>query len=518
MKQVLSHKSKRLFQKFVVLLPAVFACCSLASSQTWIPLTTQFPVGTALQLTDGTIMVQQNKTPNWWRLKPDEFGVYANGTWSPMKAMQAGYGPTYYASAVLPDGRVIIEGGEDNLGIEVDTTLGAIYDPFTNSWSPVSSPSGWKKIGDAASVVLADKTFMLANCCDYPAQAALLDPATLTWTVLDSSKGFAGKNDSNNEEGWNLLPNGDVLTIDTYVGVPGEGNTGSESEIYNPTAGQWTSAGSTVVQLWDSRIDCGNTKSTHEMGPAILRPDGTVFATGSNTCPGFAGHTSIYDPVAGTWTPGFDIPGGNDASDAPASILPDGNVLVDTNPGWGISPSTLYEYAFDGSGWINIPQPAGLDPSNTEGGRMLVLPSGNVLLAHVDSFNLWIYEPLGTYQEAWRPTICPGCYPAECYVGKTYTVSGTQFNGLSQGAAYGDDAQSATNFPLVQIRNNKTGHRFFARTHGFSTGVATGTALTSTEFDILPTSEGTEFGDSTLVVIANGIPSKPVGIIVKPQG
>jgi hypothetical protein len=102
-----------------------------------------------------------------------------------------------------------------------------------------------------------------------------------------------------------------------------------------------------------------------------------------------------------------------------------------------------------------------------------------------------------------------------CFVGQTYTVSGTQFNGLSQGAAYGDDVQSATNYPLVQITNNATGHKFFARTHDHSTmAVATGGASTSTQFDILPTSSGTEFGPSTLVVIANGIPSKPVGITV----
>ena len=82
-------------------------------------------------------------------------------------------------------------------------------------------------------------------------------------------------------------------------------------------------------------------------------------------------------------------------------------------------------------------------------------------------------------------------------------------------AAFGDDAQSATNYPLVQIQNNKTHHKFFARTHGFSTmAMATGAVMTYTSFDILPTSAGTEFGDSTLVVIANGIPSKPVGIIV----
>ena len=36
----------------------------------------------------------------------------------------------------------------------------------------------------------------------------------------------------------------------------------------------------------------------------VLRPDGTVFATGANRCA--AGHTAIYNVSAGTWTAGPD--------------------------------------------------------------------------------------------------------------------------------------------------------------------------------------------------------------------
>ena len=37
----------------------------------------------------------------------------------------------------------------------------------------------------------------------------------------------------------------------------------------------------------------------------VLRPDGTVFATGANRCA--AGHTAIYNVSAGTWTAGPDF-------------------------------------------------------------------------------------------------------------------------------------------------------------------------------------------------------------------
>ena len=92
-------------------------------------------------------------------------------------------------------------------------------------------------------------------------------------------------------------------------------------------------------------------------------------------------------------------------------------------------------------------------------------------------------------------------------------ISGTQFNGLSQGAAYGDDFQDATNYPLVRIVNTATGHVFYCRTHNHSTmGVATGTHKVATHFDVPASAEA---GPSQLFVVANGIASLPYSIEVR---
>jgi hypothetical protein len=81
---------------------------------------------------------------------------------------------------VLPDGRLIIEGGEYNFDFStfmfnaVWTPQGAIYDPLADTWTPVAPPPFFggiprrhlaQTIGDAQSVVLADGTYMQANCC-----------------------------------------------------------------------------------------------------------------------------------------------------------------------------------------------------------------------------------------------------------------------------------------------------------------------------------------------------------------
>ena len=78
--------------------------------------------------------------------------------------------------------------------------------------------------------------------------------------------------------------------------------------------------------------------------------------------------------------------------------------------------------------------------------------------------------------------------------------------------SYGDDATMATNYPIVAIRNNATGHVVYCRTFNHSTlGINTGTVIHHTQFTV-PTA--TETGASTITAIANGIPSNPVAVNV----
>src|SRR5262249_24021810 len=143
--------------------------------------------------------------------------------------------------------------------------------------------------------------------------------------------------------------------------------------------------------------------------------------------------------------------------------------------------------------------------------HLLMLPTGQVLATN--GSNVWLFNSPQTYPNAWRPTIatCPGTMTQ----GSDYTITGTQFNGLSQCSSYGDDAANATNYPIVRVRNNATGHIKYLKTYNHSTmGVATGSVIVSTQVHVPLDAEG---GDSQLWVVANGIPSKPFGIkIVQP--
>jgi hypothetical protein len=467
------------------------------TSESWHPL--NHPICTAgqpcfspsvpLLLTDGTVIMHDQCGSQWFRLTPDIDGSYVNGTWSQIASLPTGYQPLYFASQVLPDGRVIINGGEYNTCVAVWTTKGAIYDPLSNVWTSVAPPIGWSTIGDAQSVVLPDGQYMLANCCTK--QQAILDLTSMTWTSTGANKA-----DINDEEGWTLLADGSVLTVDAN-----NPTNLTNSERYLPITGGWISAGSTIVKLDDTNA---NNSGSHEMGPQVLRPDGTVFAAGAT------GATAIYHPATDVspafWSVGPSFPdvmgqGQLDVADGPAALLPDGNVLVESSPGVFHTPIHFFE--FDGSTLTMVANPTDAQIQSSYEGNLLVLPTGEVLFTGFPEI-IEIYSPAGTFQQPWRPTIEHG--PFTLVHGQTYQIYGRLFNGRSGGSAYGDDYQGATNYPLVRITNLTTGHVFYCRTFNPDSITPTNDGRVHTSFTV---PSGIELGDSQIEVVANGIPSRP---------
>jgi len=494
----------RRLRTLVACFTVLFTSTHLIHAQRWVPLVNQpnanLGLGNPLLLTDGTVILHESCGPQWWRLTPDGFGSYVNGTWSRIASLPSGYAPLYFGSAVLPDGRVMMAGGEYNASNgncqAVWTNQAAIYDPTTNVWTMVAPPAGWTSIGDAQSIILANGTYMQANCCTT--ESALLDATNLTWTITGTNK-----KDVNDEEGWTLLPDGNVLTVDAYVF--NYRKNGKRYEIYHPKTGEWTSPGSTPAQLWDSYPS--GSQASNELGPAVLRPDGTVLYTGANGAPGQAGHTAIYHTHSGTWTAGPNIPDLMDIADGPAALLPDGNVLIQASPGVFNLGSKFFEW--NGTTFSNATA-GNTDAPNISSyyGNMLILPTGQIL--YTDFGNVWVYNHGGNPKSEWLPQIL--AVPRTVKRGQNYTVFGLNFNGFSQGAAYGDDAQAATNYPLVVITNRVSGAVSYARTHDHSTMGIAYTTPASTKFDV---SGKTETGLSYLQVVANGIASLPVTVNIE---
>jgi hypothetical protein len=491
----------------------------------WTPLENPPPFGTPgtmLLESDGTVLVHNEPdnnvtggTTDWWKLTPASNGSYIDGTWSQIASMPSGYTPLYFASAILPDGRMIVEGGEYIGENAVWSNEGAIYNPVTNSWASVAPPPGWTNIGDAASEVLPDGTFMLQHPCNTcetdpnpTVDDALLNARTLTWTVIPA----AGKDDPNDEEGWTLEPSGQVLTLDTWVP--------DATQLFNPGTQSWSFSGNTAADG-----DPVDAFPVVEIGPQVEMPGGNTFVVGAGSSTQEAPtpcttdaetQTAIYDyqaGTAGTWTAGPEIPAIDgeeyDSTDGPGSILPDGNVLFDASACVYNTPTHFFVYNANSDTISQIPDVPNAPNDSSFYTRMLALPNGQVLF-NDGSSQMEVYTAGGTPQASWRPSIT-SLSSTNLTPGGTYSLSGRQLAGLDQGAAYGDDVQDNTNFPLVRITNNATGVVTYARTFNWtSVSVAPGTR-SSTSFSLPP---GTPAGSSTLVVVANGIASAPTTVTV----
>jgi hypothetical protein len=489
----------RSFRSLAITLPVLLLLCAIAVAQrppfvagTWkaINHAPSFAIGHTMLLSDGSVLAQAstcNTTGNWLRLVPDGTGSYINGAWVSAGNLPNGYNPLYYASQVLPSGMVVIMGGEYNnqCNGEVWTTLGALYNPTANKWTSLAPPAGWSTVGDASSIVLPGGKMMLANCCTTDQAILTLTGSTPSWAPTG-----AGKADPNDEEGWTMLPGGNVLTVDVYTGG---GCCAMGFQIYDHLTGKWTTpAGTTVVNLVNA--------ASSEIGPAALLPNETVFNAGATT------NNAVYNVKTGKWAKAPSFGSGLDIADGPVAVLPDGNLLLDTSPGVYKNGSVFFEW--DGSALHRTTAPPNAPLESSYAGNMLVLPTGQILFTDFSS-SVEIYTPTGS--------ACTGCEPIITSLNKTLThgstnnvVKGTQLNGVTQGSYYGDDNQSFTNYPLVRITDS-AGKIVYCRTHGWPGNVATGTLIVGTQFDIPST---ISLGAATLEVVANGIPSAAVEVTI----
>ena len=143
-------------------------------------------------------------------------------------------------------------------------------------------------------------------------------------------------------------------------------------------------------------------------------------------------------------------------------------------------------------------------------GPPLLLPTGQVLLLGYSSVVL--YTPTGS---AARSLVADDQdLPKTLTRGQTYKITGTQFNGFGQAMSFGDEYENATNYPLVRITITRREQGLLradprsqhdGRRHRQTLPV-------STNFDV-PAKMDT--GASKLVVVANGIASKPVKVTIK---
>jgi hypothetical protein len=487
----------------IAVLAAVLAA-SMASAQTWTNVkAAPQAIGPLLQLRDGRILAHSDQGGNanaWYILSPASDGSYENGTWTGPYNMQSGYSPFFFSSVVMLDGKtVLIEGGEYNNGQAVWTTLGSLgtVTPFgAVTWVSNSPPSGWGTIGDAQNVLMANGTFMQANCCTK--QTAFYNGPN-SWTAGPNV--LAVRND---ESAYTALPDGRVLMVDVQTNS-NCGNSTKSTEYYDPNDNAWHCGPQTTQQLWQ--------QSDQELGSATLfypsanHPQGGVFQYGGNVVA-----TNVLDIASNTWATGPTL-NNMDQADGPGALEPNGLVLVQVSPGL-FNPGCQFQEYDPVANTLAVTASSSQCPGDSSyEGHMMIFPTGQIGSIGFET-QIHLYQGKAGIVSGVAPTILASAnYLAQG--SKNNVLYGKQLNGLTENNAYGDDYMAATNYPLVQFTDVNNGNVYFAWTHDDSNhSIAQGT-IGFTKFDLNPSMP---VGTYNMVVITNGIKSNAIRVgVVSPH-
>jgi hypothetical protein len=250
------------------------------------------------------------------------------------------------AAAPLPDGRVLIAGGQRTEGNEVrELSSAEIFDPASNSFSSVSSPgilpTGLMTHARAEPVAapLPNGQVLIAGgggvtegpgfeeCCAL-SSAELFNPPTKTF----SAAGLGSMTTSRMAAAAAPLPDGRVLIAG---GFDNSFHALSSAEVFDPATKSFSAAG--IGSMGTARADA----------VAAPLPDGRVLIAGGWTLiPSTSWFSSaeVFDPATNSFSSLGIGSMGTVRAFAAAAPLPDGRVLVTggSAPGSVLSSAEIY--------------------------------------------------------------------------------------------------------------------------------------------------------------------------------
>jgi PKD repeat protein len=408
---------------------------------------------------------------------------FPGGSWSATGSMtNARSGPVM---TLLPNGKVLAAGGTTNSGSSYLVSA-EIYDPARNTWA-TTGPLTLAR-GQATATLLTNGQVLVAGGLDsagfgLAGPTELYDPTAGTFTTSRSLISLRENHTST------LLTNGMVMV------TGGENSMGamSSTELYDPQAQTWTNAGplatpryshtatlltnglilvaggyngsflasaelyNPVTRLWTNTGPMLTGRYNHT---ATLLANGQVLVTGgiSLTTSGVT-NAELYNPVTGLWTATGSMANGRYSHSA--TLLRNGNVLVTggfKNSG-ALATSEIYHPAL--GTWVSS---ASLNTARDVHAATL-LPSGLILVAggantiSGDLASAELFDPGFGYPSNAIPAISsvsPLIMP-----NGTLGLSGTGFRGNSEGSGGNGSGDSATDYPLIQIRSIEGGRTVF---------------------------------------------------------
>ena len=296
-----------------------------------------------------------------------------SGTWSQTGSMSIGR--FSFTATTLQNGKVLVAGG-DTPG-EIITNTAELYDPTTGMFTPTGSMHA-ARVGFSATLLQNGKVLIeggASNSVEALNTAEIYDPATGTWSMTGKMK------EGRQQHSAALLSDGRVLVtggnIDRTPCTDLCVNTITESELYDPSTGQWKVVGEMTI--------------ARSFFTTTLLPTGKSMAVGGRVHTGpdyFDFHAiawaDLYDPATRKWSATGTM--SISREDHSTSLLSNGQVLVaggETVDFNGVTLASTELYDSTTGSWTNT----GSMLQSRESFTATLLQNGDVLVAGGDYYD-----------------------------------------------------------------------------------------------------------------------------------
>ena len=254
---------------------------------------------TATLLPDGRVLVAGGNANGFNALTSCEIFDPSKGAWSATGPLISAR--HLHTATLLPDGRVLAVGGQDGASASSSCEL---YQPSTGTWGATAPLTG-ARLFHTATLLRDGRVLVvggqLGGVGSSMAGCEVYDPSTGLW----SPTGNLATGRSIHSAA--LLPNGKVLVVG---GQDSSGTPLTACEVYDPALGTWSGTGP---------LTAGRYQHT-----TTLVANGKVLAVGGS--PGPLAACEIYDPAIGTWSATGAL--STARGEHSATLLPNGRLLV----------------------------------------------------------------------------------------------------------------------------------------------------------------------------------------------
>ena len=364
------------------------------------------------------------------------------GAWTAAPSMAEGRGSQ--TATLLPNGKVLVVGGNVASSPPLAPATAELYDPKTRTWSSAGSLST-PRWGHTATLLPNGKVLVAGGSPDDPytpgslASVEIYDPGTNTWSAAASMHTPRSFHSATLlADGRVLIAGGDAVFNDiagpSSHAISPSVSTLASTELYDPAANRWTDGPAMITprakhaatMLADDRVlivggtaglglaEAGSGWRTAEIyDPATqawsaaasmqfarvfpsanLLPDGRVLVVGDDGVNYRT--TELFDPSTGRWSSGPDSAVGR--AEAATARLRDGRVLV----AGGLGEKSAQIFDWHRNEWTN----AGNLATLRSGATATLLVNGQVLVAGgfgnlaMPWASVELYEPGGSHATA----------------------------------------------------------------------------------------------------------------------